>query len=427
MEYEITTPDGRKFVVTAPEGASEQEILAYAQKNAPTPEKPLDRASTSRVANLVGSAVEPNLSLLTGAVSGPLSGLAGIAGTILPGPQGQGADWVERVQNTLTYKPITEGGKTATEAISYPFRKLSEAADAAGEGTANLTGSPALGAAVNAGIQAGLPMAASRFLPVSPAAETAQGGVSRWLMQKAVKPSTADLESGKATRAFQTMLDEGISATPGGMGKAEQLISALNGQVETAIQNSPARVSTIRAMDPLTKLAQERRMQVNPMDDLNTIRAAGTEFINSPVVGRRTDIPVQLAQELKQGTYKAIGNKAYGEMKSTSIEGQKALARGLREEVANAVPEVKPLLARESDLMNVRDVAKGRTLVSGNRDVQGLAALRIDDPAVWSAVLADRSTAIKSALARMLYGTADPAAVRATTGLAASQAGRPQE
>jgi len=36
-EYEITAPDGRTFVVTAPEGASESEIIAYAQKNMPKP------------------------------------------------------------------------------------------------------------------------------------------------------------------------------------------------------------------------------------------------------------------------------------------------------------------------------------------------------------------------------------------------------
>lgn len=33
--YEITTPDGRKFEVSAPEGASQHEVLAYAKANAP--------------------------------------------------------------------------------------------------------------------------------------------------------------------------------------------------------------------------------------------------------------------------------------------------------------------------------------------------------------------------------------------------------
>lgn len=36
-DFEITAPDGRRFVVTAPEGASDQDILAYAQRNMPQP------------------------------------------------------------------------------------------------------------------------------------------------------------------------------------------------------------------------------------------------------------------------------------------------------------------------------------------------------------------------------------------------------
>ena len=40
------------------------------------------------------------------------------------------------------------------------------------------------------------------------------------------------------------------------------------------------------------------------------------------------------AQAMKQGTYRALGDKAYGELKGASIEAQKAQARGLKEELA---------------------------------------------------------------------------------------------
>lgn len=44
MRYEITAPDGRRFEVTAPEGATEQDVMAYAQKqfSRVDPDKPLD-------------------------------------------------------------------------------------------------------------------------------------------------------------------------------------------------------------------------------------------------------------------------------------------------------------------------------------------------------------------------------------------------
>ena len=38
--YEISAPDGRKFEITAPEGATQEEVLAYAQSNfGPAPEE----------------------------------------------------------------------------------------------------------------------------------------------------------------------------------------------------------------------------------------------------------------------------------------------------------------------------------------------------------------------------------------------------
>lgn len=51
-EFEITSPDGRKFIVSAPDGASQDEVLAYAQKN--TPPADGQRPTGERVARGVG-------------------------------------------------------------------------------------------------------------------------------------------------------------------------------------------------------------------------------------------------------------------------------------------------------------------------------------------------------------------------------------
>lgn len=403
-------------------------VIAEAIRAARAPQaSQVDKASTSPITNLIGAAVEPNLSLLTGAVSGPLSGYAGMLGSVLPGEEGQGSRWTQAIQNALTYKPITQGGKDANSVISYPFEKLAEGADWAGGKVADVTGSPAAGAAVNAGIQAGVPIAASKFLKVTPAAETAQGSAARGLMQKAVKPSAADLKSGAAGRAMQTMLDEGINATPGGMNKAQGIVSALDPQAEAAIKNSTATVNIPTVGTYLKDNWDKASKQVNPQADMSAVMQAWKEFQNSPYVAGSTDIPVQLAHELKRGTYRSLGDKSYGELKGASTEAQKSLARGLRSEVAKGVPEAAEIMKREGDVMNVLDVAKGRSLVSGNRDPQGLSALRLDDPLVWGGAMLDRSSAFKSMLARALYGTADPRAVRAITALSASQEGRPQE
>src|SRR6185369_7841136 len=66
-------------------------------------------------------------------------------------------------------------------------------------------------------------------------------------------------------------------------------------------------------------------------------------------------IPIQLAQEMKQGTYRALGKKSYGEQKGAETEAQKTLARALKEDIATAEPKVGPLNEQESALLNVID------------------------------------------------------------------------
>jgi hypothetical protein len=141
---------------------------------------------------------------------------------------------------------------------------------------------------------------------------------------------------------------------------------------------------------------------------LDAIRSVWDKFRTSPLVAGKTDIPVQLAQELKKGTYRAIGGKAYGEIGSASVEAQKALARGLREEVAKAVPSITAPLSREASIMNVMDVAGNRALMEANKNPLGLAALRMDNPASAATFLADRWAALKAFLAMQAYGAGKP-------------------
>jgi hypothetical protein len=124
---------------------------------------------------VIGGAVEPNLTLATGALAAPLSGLAGIAGTMLPGEQGQGAEWARNVGSTLTYSPQTQGGKDALSVIAKPFELLGEGADWAGGKYSEALGkilppeaAATFGAGLNTAIQA-VPMALSaKYMPSIP-------------------------------------------------------------------------------------------------------------------------------------------------------------------------------------------------------------------------------------------------------------------
>jgi hypothetical protein len=161
--------------------------------------------------------------------------------------------------------------------------------------------------------------------------------------------------------------------------------------------------------------------QVNPQADMSAVKGVWDSFRTSPLVGGKTDIPVQLAQQLKTGTYRALGGKSYGEIGTASTEGQKALARGLREEVAGKVPEVVAPLAREAALMNVLSVAEKRVLTAMNNNPGGLAYLA-SNPTAAAVFLADRSAPFKSIMARMIYQVSDPNIARSgLTGAAVNQ------
>lgn len=263
-----------------------------------------------------------------------------------------------------------------------------------------------------------LPMAAGGVAGgISKIPELSQALAKR-IMQSAVKPSMADRLSGASDRAISTMLSEGINATRGGMDKAGKIAGNLDQEVQAAIAASPESVNVAqvgsRLRDPYTKAIN----QVNPESDVNAVRGAWDSFRNSPHIQGHTEIPVQLAQELKSGTYRALGGKAYGEVGSMSTEAQKALARGLREEIAAKVPSVVEPLKREAGLWNVKDVAMNRVMQDANNNPLGLAALRVDNPLAATTFMADKSALFKSLLARMLnaQSKAIPASAGRTAG-----------
>lgn len=293
--------------------------------------------------------------------------------------------------------PYYLGPFGAPRAVRDAAHALDAAAYKAGGAVTDFTGSPAAGTAANVAVQA-VPSIAMG--PASKLASPSLQAGARNLMQSAMKPTLEALRTGKAARAIDTMLDEGINVTKGGVEKLRTQIGELNQQIADAIASSPATVDKAKVASELQGTLNKFLNQVNPKADVATIEKAWTEFLSHPLLTGARDIPVQLAQKLKQGTYKALGDKPYGQLNGAEIEAQKTLARGLKEGVAEAVPEVARLNARESDLINALNVAQRRVLMDGNKNPAGLGILHPETLALW---LADRSPLAKSLLARMMY------------------------
>lgn len=276
----------------------------------------------------------------------------------------------------------------------------------------DLTGSPVAGYMTNVATQA-IPALLSSFRPASvPASSPIQNlpyiGPKK-LMQSAIKPSISDLQSGAADRAVQTALEENIGPTRAGMEKLGRVVSKLENQVQNAISNSDAQVNVGQIAGGVSRPYGAFRNQVDPQSDLNAIRNVYENFLNSPQIAGKESIPVQLAHLLKQGTYKVLGGKAYGEVGTAATEAQKGIAAAARQAVSEAVPSAVDPLAREANLMNLKDVAINRVLQEANKNPAGLAALRIgDNPLSSLSFLADRSAALKGLLAQLLFRTTLP-------------------
>ena len=236
------------------------------------------------------------------------------------------------------------------------------------------------------------------------AAPVLKAGATR-LMQSAVKPTLAAAKraTGGTPQLVQTLLDEGINVSARGADKLMRLIEATNKEIKDALALSTARISPLKVASRLTDTAQRVTKQVNPLADLEAVSQVGQEFLEHPAI-TSTTIPVQQAQAMKTGTYRALKGK-YGELKSAAVEAQKALARGLKEEIASEVPAVQALNAAEGKLLQALDVVGRRVALKGNLDPIGFAWVT-HNPLTFLAALTDRNPAVKSFLARGMWNAA---------------------
>jgi len=286
------------------------------------------------------------------------------------------------------------GGAAGEAARQHTFRALGGAAPAT-------PGEAALGIGKEAVIQGGAQLVGAGI------GKGLKAGGERF-MQSAVKPTVAVTKEYRTTplKIVETLLNEGVSVTPKGLQKLQMLIKSTNQEIAEAIASAPGTIPKERVAARALPMAQRLAHQVNPKAALEDVGGSVEEFLKHPTITGALTVPE--AQAMKVGTYKQIG-KSYGKLSSAAVETQKALARGLKEEIAAEVPKISGLNARESALLAAQDAVGRRVALSGNRDPVGFAWVT-NHPATFLAALIDRSTAIKSMLARGMYSSAGKAA-----------------
>lgn len=239
-------------------------------------------------------------------------------------------------------------------------------------------------------------------------AETVKRTIPETLMQSALKPTLKQLETGQADTAIQTLLKEDVNPTltktifGKGIDTLQAKVDTLNSQIVDIIKNSKGTVNKSQVVAYLDDLEKNALNSALPAGDIAAIQAARQEFLSHPLLKNIEEIPVQLAQKLKIGTYKSLGEKAYGELKGATIESGKTLARGLKDLIGKVEPGVLGLNKESQALYDTLDVAERRAFMEANKDIAGLSTLS-KDMKNQIAMMADRSAPFKALLARTIY------------------------
>lgn len=151
--YKVKAPDGQTITLNGPDGASDSDVMAQAQRlykpmpatewnNEAQMDLPVSSGANPLKAMTVGPA-EAALHVGSSMVAAPVAGLAGI-GSMLAGSSTPG-DTVRNVQNAMTYRPRTVEGQLFSKAAEAPFQAYSDLVHAGGQAARNLTGSDLVG------------------------------------------------------------------------------------------------------------------------------------------------------------------------------------------------------------------------------------------------------------------------------------------
>jgi hypothetical protein len=235
-------------------------------------------------------------------------------------------------------------------------------------------------------------------------AAPAKQAIAESLYQSALKPSpTLGIEGQKAL--VKTGLENNIPVSEGGLVKLNTLIDDYNTAIRDEIASKPgAKIDPNKAAARADDVKAGFRSQVNAAQDMNAVEASKQQFLReqgaqpakpgtppqptgvldangNPVMSAGTPgtpakpapmMDAVKAQDMKIGTYRSLGKKAYGEVKGATIEAQKGLARGIKEELVNEFPELEKLNSAESKALDLEPILAKAIGRIGNHQIVGI-------------------------------------------------------
>jgi hypothetical protein len=279
------------------------------------------------VGETILGAGEAGLGLTSAALLEPVAGLAGIAGSVLPGEQGQGAEWVQNVRGAA-YQPRTDAGQGAMQGAQQFIQPLAEGIQATegylGDAAMNLTGSPAVAAAATA-----IPTAAMEALGYHGAKNVGTGAARRGQQQSAQRQQLVDEPQQPVPQGFNPDDIEQL--------RRQQLFEELNiPTTESRITQQPIDFLTERRLnrDAESDIADKLRERLS--DESAAFRDSAQKLADDLGIPEESGALIKDALESRYKQTKQSVGDAYKELAALSEgEGIPLSGRNIIETVNN--------------------------------------------------------------------------------------------
>ncbi len=349
-------PDGRVARFDVPEGTSPEQAQASFDQFLSSQQQPLEAQQEPTLLESAIGIVEPAATIASSIIAEPVSGLAGIAGSLFPvsGEEGLGAELVETTREALTFEPRTEEGRKNLQSLAKTIQPIADilqvAEEKSGEVGFDLAGpiggaiGETLPTAVAELLGLGLARkgkAIAKAVPGEAAGEILEAGqrLDVPILTTDVQPPTTFL--GK----FTQQLSEKLGPLGSGAARADQQVARQN-VVEELAKEFDVELSSPFAEDIVNSLnAQSAKVLEQASTQRNKAVNTLVPFGNVPVQNTINVIDSQIARQTRLGEK---GNQALvdnlNDIKS-SIEGDFSLVKDIRTEV---IDDLKAL-ARSED------------------------------------------------------------------------------
>ena len=281
--YRITTPDGSTYNVTAPDSASQDEVMAYAQKQhtaaATPPSAPTSKSEPSLKGSVAGGALM--------GLRDPIDGLAQLVRRAVPDSVGNAIDAfgnkLADIGLPVARSSGVQGVDDVVRSANLDYDQARDASGRSGLDVARIAGN------IANPINRVVPMAGAASLPAIAGRAAAQGAVS------GLTAPTTQTDNFARSKIEQTGLGAAAGAVGGVVvGKFADALSSVVGRIQSSLPGASAKAAA-GADDAINQAAQAAGMDLSqiPKSMLDQVRQQTTQALAS---GKKFDAAAALRQ-----------------------------------------------------------------------------------------------------------------------------------